>query len=392
MNSSMLLLLVILLITSYNDQANGQKAAMTMANNFFNRTTYPLINGISNLFTFYQAYRPCQTEFNTTGTCLARSDCLARNGMAAGACVAGVTVCCDLKFTCGGRTDKNETIFVNQMYPMADNMTNTCQITIEKQPNVCQLRLDFDEFTLAQPDENGQCTTDSFMIRTSVGERLPILCGENPGQHLYIDVGSGFINSNPVVLSVVTNGAIGGDLERRWRIKINMVPCDSLNMAPSGCLQYFRSPSGMVQSFNYGPSIVNKARYLSNLRYTACIRTEENFCGIKWRTEQPNSFSWGWPINRSGQIRENSTALTFAGGHCNSDDYVGIDQATYEDNNPFALDEDRFCGLGLMDHGQVFSRSKPFQLKVRSNNDHRLNGQQSQQGFSLHFTQLPCVL
>ncbi|OTF79565.1 hypothetical protein BLA29_009489 [Euroglyphus maynei] len=226
-----------------------------MANNFINRSTYPLINGISNLFTFYQAYRPCQTEYNTSGTCLARSDCLARNGMTSGSCVSGVTVCCDLKFTCGGRTDKNGTVFVNQMYPLADNMTNTCQITIEKQPNVCQLRLDFDEFTLAQPDENGQCTTDSFMIRTSVGERLPILCGENPGQHLYIDVGSGFINSNPVVLSVVTNGAIGGDLERRWRIKINMVSCDSLNMAPSGCLQYFRSPSGMVQSFNYGPSV-----------------------------------------------------------------------------------------------------------------------------------------
>lgn len=93
---------------------------------------------------------------------------------------------------------------------------------------------------------------------------------------------------------------------------------------------------------------------MSNLRYTACIRTEENFCGIKWRTEQPNSFSWGWPVNQSDQTRKNATVLAFAGGHCNSDDYIGIDQATYEDNNPLALDEDRFCGLGLMHHGQVF--------------------------------------
>lgn len=100
---------------------------------------------------------------------------------------------------------------------------------------------------MAQPDENGQCTTDSFMVRTTVGERLPILCGENNGQHLYVDMGRG--SANPVVLSVVTNGDMIG---RKWKVKINMIPCNNLDMAPSGCLQYFRSPSSVIQSFNYG--------------------------------------------------------------------------------------------------------------------------------------------
>lgn len=72
---------------------------------------------------------------------------------------------------------------MNPNYPRGENGTETCQVTIEKSPNVCQLRLDFEEFTLAQPDENGLCTTDSFMVRTTVGERLPILCGDNAGQH-----------------------------------------------------------------------------------------------------------------------------------------------------------------------------------------------------------------
>ena len=72
---------------------------------------------------------------------------------------------------------------MNPNYPRGENGTETCQVTIEKSPNVCQLRLDFEEFTLAQPDENGLCTTDSFMVRTTVGERLPILCGDNSGQH-----------------------------------------------------------------------------------------------------------------------------------------------------------------------------------------------------------------
>lgn len=87
------------------------------------------------------------------------------------------------QFTCGGKTNQNETTFVNPGYPRGDNGTDTCQVTIEKTPNVCQLRLDFEDFTLAQPDENGLCTTDSFMVRTTVGERLPIICGENSGQH-----------------------------------------------------------------------------------------------------------------------------------------------------------------------------------------------------------------
>ena len=88
-----------------------------------------------------------------------------------------------LQFTCGGTTNQNETTFVNPQYPKGENGTDTCQVTIEKANNVCQLRLDFEDFTLAQPDENGLCTTDSFMVRTTVGERLPILCGENSGQH-----------------------------------------------------------------------------------------------------------------------------------------------------------------------------------------------------------------
>lgn len=134
---------------------------------------------------------------------------------------------------------------MNPSYPRGENGTDTCQVTIEKQPNVCQLRLDFEEFTLAQPDENGLCTTDSFMVRTTVGERLPILCGENGGQHseyhhhhqrlppvtnvsvstVYIDMGRG--SANPVVLSVVSNGE---RVTRKWKIKINMIPCNNLDM------------------------------------------------------------------------------------------------------------------------------------------------------------------
>ncbi|KAF7492136.1 hypothetical protein SSS_05422 [Sarcoptes scabiei] len=321
---------------------------------------------------------PCSTDSNTPGTCLAQNECLTRQGTPDGTCASGFASCCNFKFTCGGRTKENETIFVNHLYPRTDNGTNTCQVTIDKQPNVCQLRLDFEEFSLAQPDENGQCTTDSFMVRTTVGERLPILCGENNGQHLYVDMGRG--SANPVVLSVVTNGDMIG---RKWKVKINMIPCNNLDMAPSGCLQYFRSPSSVIQSFNYGTPMEGRARYLSNLRYTACVRVEENFCSIKWETEVPGSFSWGAPYEG------NLTARGASGGLCNVDDFIGIDQGSAEGSGP---GEDRLCGTKLLQDDYVISRSKPFQLKVRSNSDQKLNAENSQHGFSLRYVQLPCVI
>lgn len=61
-------------------------------------------------------------------------------------------------------------------------------------------------------------------------------------------------------------------------------------------MQYFRSPSAVIKSFNYGTPIEGRSRYLSNLRYTACVRVEENFCAIKWETEMLNSFNFGSPL------------------------------------------------------------------------------------------------
>lgn len=157
-----------------------------------------------------------------------------------------------------------------------------------------------------------------------------------------------------------------------------------ISTAPSGCMQYYRSPSAVIKSFNYGPRIESRSRYLSNLRYTACVRVEENFCAIKWETDTPNSFMFGAPFE--GNMTELGGAI---GGLCSADDFVGIDQGSADGVGP---GEDRFCGNRLLDSNVVISRSKPFQLKVRSNADQTLNAANSQQGFSLRYVQLPCVI
>ncbi|KAL3233350.1 hypothetical protein MRX96_022862 [Rhipicephalus microplus] len=329
------------------------------------------ITGIINLLRYQN--QPCEGRNNQNGTCVSEQDCIDRKGTEVNRCANGFGVCCYVSFTCGKSTSDNETEFVNPNYPNGENGTDTCQVTIEKQNNVCQLRLDFLEFSLAQPDENGQCITDSFMVRTTVGERLPILCGENAGLHLYVDMGRS--SGNPVVLSVVSNG---DKMTRRWRIKISMVQCNSLDIAPAGCLLYYRSPSAIVRSFNYGPMVEHRVRYLSNLRYSICIRMEENYCSIKWETESNSSFSWGKPIDRGAN-----------GTVCNMDDFVGIDQGSTLGLGP---GQDRFCGTSLGEENVIISNNKPFTLKVKSNHASSDNAANGQYGFSLRYTQLPCVV
>ena len=49
--------------------------------------------------------------------------------------------------------------------------------------------------------------------------------------------------------------------------------------APEGCLQFFRGVSGTIRSYNFD---LNTGQQLSNQDYTACIRQERNFCGIRY--------------------------------------------------------------------------------------------------------------
>ena len=90
-----------------------------------------------------------------------------------------------------------------------------------------------------------------------------------------------------------------------------------------------------------------RARYLANLRYTACVRVEENFCSIRWETDEPGSFSWGAPFEG------NLTARGASGGLCNVDDFIGIDQGSAEGSGP---GEDRLCGTKLLQDDYVICK------------------------------------
>lgn len=93
--------------------------------------------GLPNMFSSIRLQNtPCNTETGDAGTCLSDTDCKGRLGTASGSCARSNLVCCTFKFTCSGKTSSNETLFVNPSYPLGENGTNTCQVTIQNAPDV----------------------------------------------------------------------------------------------------------------------------------------------------------------------------------------------------------------------------------------------------------------
>lgn len=85
--------------------------------------------------------------------------------------------------TCGNTVRENGTYFVSPKHPDYYEGTGSCQLTIKKMhPNICQIRLDFDQFILSGPETmNHVCNTDQFLV--SGGSPVPTICGTNTGEH-----------------------------------------------------------------------------------------------------------------------------------------------------------------------------------------------------------------
>lgn len=91
---------------------------------------------------------------------------------------------------------------------------------------------------------------------------------------VYIDTGFG--DTNPIILTMITSGPA---FPRLWRIRVSQIECNSISRADSGCLQYHTGIYGRVKSFNFDHTV---GAQLSNQDYTLCIRPERNFCSIQY--------------------------------------------------------------------------------------------------------------
>lgn len=93
-------------------------------------------------------------------------------------------------------------------------------MTIQKcNDGICQVRIDFLSLSLSQPNATGVCDTDALTVTGGAGP-VPIICGENTGQHIYVD-----FNGNETIQLIVT-AAAGQSLARNWNFRVTQIACD----------------------------------------------------------------------------------------------------------------------------------------------------------------------
>ena len=82
----------------------------------------------------------------------------------------------------------DDTTYENNTYFSSTNYASPCVLKVCKlNANICQIRLDFDTFDIAQPESSTtpivtNCV-DARFSTTSQGATMPILCGTNTGKH-----------------------------------------------------------------------------------------------------------------------------------------------------------------------------------------------------------------
>ncbi|XP_048515564.1 uncharacterized protein LOC105693258 [Athalia rosae] len=285
--------------------------------------------------------------------------------------------------TCGSTTNVNNTYFINPAYPTTYAGGDRCTITVNRcNSNICQLRLDFLDFTLAQPDQNGLCDLD-FLTVTGGASIVPRICGDNTNQHIYVD----FDGATAITISIDTAAAF--IFNRRWNIRIQQIACDSPWRAPNGCLQYYTTTTGTVTDFNYGTVVNPRAplvgtRQLSNLNYGVCIRMTTGFCSIQWTQSDTLSFTLsGDPGGLDPTVI--GTAMAAVSGVMCTADYVIVPSPVDANGNP--LNVDRFCGNGFV---PVTTTLKPFVLYVVT--DANEVGDIANRGFILNYQQIACPI
>jgi len=277
--------------------------------------------------------------------------------------------------------------------------------------DICQVRLDFEELVLMDPDETGNCRVDYLQLSGGISNsgQMPTICGTNNGQHVIYSA----IPSFPARLSVVVDTMMTA-VTRSWRIKISQFACSSPSLAPEGCLQYYTGISGNISSFNWKLTDNNMgatfSNHIANLQYSACVRRESGYCAIEWSTPSPYADQKGYFSLTDAEVAATVTALAATNvkvgdADCQTD-YVMIPGGwggTDINNRQFA--KDRFCGQALgycsaatgatctKALGSVKSYVTPFQLGVVTDLSEGTATAQTDtknRGFRLNFRQHPC--
>jgi len=365
---------------------------------------YRFVNPFS-LFSFVQfPNTACSTDSRMDGVCYSEMECTEKGGTVDGTCASGFGTCCTFSAVCDSETSQNGTFFESP-----STIPTVCSLMISTaSESICQVRLNFQELELLDPDSTGRCMTDYIQITGGVSQSsLPSLCGTLTGQHVIYSA----IPNFPARLSIVTGSTDTVTLTRKWKIQIIQYECDSPSIAPEGCLQYYTGITGNVSSFNW-KLMDNRldtadpktfGNHLSNLQYSICIRRERGYCGIEWSTPNPPEDQAGY-FSVSGQLSDTTSPITLTDADVKlgdtdcSSDYLLIPGGS-GGTDPTSLPKDRFCGqaLGYCSNaacdlvvGPVKSLVTPFTIGVFTDSQED-TADELNRGFALQYRQHPCL-
>eukprot|EP00095_Tigriopus_kingsejongensis_P007869 maker-scaffold127_size327531-snap-gene-0.8 protein:Tk07869 transcript:maker-scaffold127_size327531-snap-gene-0.8-mRNA-1 annotation:"PREDICTED: uncharacterized protein LOC100161421" len=338
-----------------------------------------------NIVTFTQASCVLSSDNSMRGTCMTNSECTTKSGSSDGSCAAGFGVCCSFVVKgCGGSISQNCTYIQNSEFPATASPSQDCTYTFNRIcDNLCQIRLDFDNFVVAQPPSigmglHGDCVTsgDVFTVTSPTGKSPPVTCGTLTGQHMFIETGS----TGTAATAKIDIGALTGT--RTYKIKATYYQCDSLNKAPTDCVQYFTGVSGGFQSYNF-----QGGQLIDNQAYTTCFRQEEGFCEISYSEASSSTtpafdlyISAAFVAPEATRVAQNNAAA------CNV--YVQIPSTTTTSSvhcggvfSPLSLDTVP---------GAVRDQVAPFQVTTVFSDKIGIATETRVAGYSLEFAQVPC--
>jgi hypothetical protein len=327
--------------------------------------------------------------------------------------------------SCGSKTSDVQFEFLSPLYPdQLPNKTAQCDLTVSHncESPICQLRLDFIDLRLGPPTM-GDCNGDQFIVRAN--EPLPVLCGNNSGQHIYVDVrGRSETNLNLLTMPIfpkpvgVHNESDSARTivewlhevspERGWKILVTQIPCNCQDSslpdspAPTGCLQYHTGITGTISSFNFHGTIMNYepcyfgnettcgapiwTGHLNSLDYSTCIRSAPGYCGIAFEQGDAESFQL------SG-LDSGNTPYPYNGESQCNEDYLFIPRGQHPSDISGQYTEERYCGqvMGNKLAGPVLSYAKPFLVMTRTDGAEASSGVAlNNRGYSLGYQQIPC--
>merc|ERR1712156_190866 len=265
------------------------------------------------------------------GTCVTQDECQNTGNTvatASGNCASGFGVCCFRRITEPGAVTESLTHIQSEGFPTPVTALATAPVTqlnrafpIMTDSSVCAVKFDFINVQLADPAAAGTCG-DTLTVATPAHNQAAgfvpgALCGVLTGQHMYVDVNT----AGGAMAATININTDNTAANRFWKILVQRIACDSPDLPPAGCLQFFTGLSGLITSFN-GARMNNAQQMIQNQQYRVCIKRGAGMCSVRYREAagQIDSFGLGGNAGADGDFDGDSGVKA----NCNDNQFITV--------------------------------------------------------------------